>query len=78
MSFAAGFIVHHYLVVLFTLFALATLVVWFVRRPVGPEKAANWPVTEGTIQSVSRVPVKTSRDPNTVYVGDFSYNVNNE
>ena len=78
MSSATGFIVHHYLVVLFTVLALATLVTWFVRRPVGAEKAANWPVTEGTIQSVSRVYVKTSQDPDSVYVGDFSYYVNNE
>lgn len=78
MSPAVELIVHHYLIVLFTLCALAGLVVWFVRRPVGPEKAANWPVTEGTIQSLSRADYKTSEHPDSVYVGDFSYSVNNE
>jgi hypothetical protein len=43
-----------------------------------PEKAANWPVTEGTIQAVARVYYKTSENPDAIHVGDFSYSVNNE
>jgi len=78
MSSAVGLIVHHYLIVIFTLYALANLVVFLVRRPVRPEKAANWPVTEGTIQSVSKVVVNAGRNSSSVDVGDFSYNVNNE
>ena len=72
------FIVHHYLIVLLTLYALATLVFVLIRRPVRPEKAANWPVTEATIQSVGRVAVDAGRQSYSVDVGDFSYNVNDE
>jgi hypothetical protein len=78
MPSAVDLIVHHYLIVLFTLCALAGLVVYFVRRPVRPEKAANWPVTEGTIQSVTNVTFRTAERSDLTYVGDFSYNVNNE
>jgi hypothetical protein len=35
-------------------------------------------VSEGTIQAVNRVYVKTSQNPDSVYVGDFSYYVNDE
>jgi hypothetical protein len=72
------FILHHSLLVLFTLVTLAILVVWFVRRPVSPEEAANWPVIEGTIQLVTRVPVKNEEHFGSLHVGDFSYTVNNE
>lgn len=78
MSFAVELIVHHFLIVLIALWALAGLVVLVVRRPVSPEKAANWPVTEGTIQSVGRVVVNTGRSSYSIDIGDFSYIVNNE
>jgi len=78
MSSALGFIVHHYLIALFTLCVLAALVVFFVRRPVRPEKAANWPVTEGTIQSVGKVIVPGERNSPPTDVCDFSYIVNDE
>jgi hypothetical protein len=55
-----------------------SLVVWLVRRPVRPEKAANWPVTEGTIQSVGKVAVNAGRGSYQVDVGDFSYIVNDD
>ncbi len=70
--------VHHYLVVLVVFYALGSLVVSFVRRPVSPEKAANWPITEGTIQSVGKVVVKAGRRSTSLDVGDFSYNVKEE
>jgi hypothetical protein len=78
MSFAVELIVRHYLIVLLTLCALAALVVWFVRRPVRPEEAANWPVTEGTIQSLTSMHSRTSERTDLYYVGDFSYSVNND
>jgi hypothetical protein len=78
MSSAVEFAVHHYLIVLFTLYALAMLVVWLVRRPVRSEKAANWPVAEATIQSVGRVVVDAGRQSYSVDVGDFSYIVDDD
>jgi len=56
--------------------ALVTLGIWLLRRSISPEKAANWPVTDGTIQSVSRVAV--SRGSYSLDVGDFSYKVDGE
>jgi len=78
MSSALESIVHHYLLVLFILGALAGLVVYFVRRPVRPEEAANWPVTEGTIQSVTNITFRTAERSDLTYAGDFSYHVNDE
>ena len=78
MSSAVGLIVRHYPIVLLALCALGTVVVWFVRRPVPPEKAANWPLTQGTIQSVYNVVVRTAEHPDTLYVGEFTYIVNND
>jgi hypothetical protein len=54
----------------------ACLVAWFVRRRVSPEEAADWPVTEGTIQSVGIVPGGRSSPP--IDVCNFSYVVNDE
>jgi hypothetical protein len=78
MSSAVELIVRHYPIVLLALCVLAIFAVWFVHRPVPPEKAASWPVTEGTIQSVENVIVKTAEHPNSLYIGDFSYIVDNE
>lgn len=78
MSSAVEFIVHHYAIVLFILCMLACLVVYYVRRPVSPEKATNWPETEGTIQSVTNITFRTAERSDLTYVGDFSYSVNNE
>lgn len=78
MSSAVELVVHHYLIVFFALWALVVVVVSFVRRPVRAEKAANWPVAEGTIQSVGRVVVDAGRQSYSVDVGDFSYIVNDE
>ena len=66
------------IIALFILYAIVALVVSFIRRPVNAEKAANWPVTEGTIQSVGKVVVEAGRDSYSVDIGDFSYYVNNE
>jgi hypothetical protein len=78
MSSAVESAVHHYIIILFALCALGTLVVSFVRRPVSPEKAAKWPETEGTIQSIGKVVVNAGRSSYQVDVGDFSYIVNDE
>jgi hypothetical protein len=78
MSSGVELILRHYLIVLFALCALAGLVVYFVRRPVRPEEAANWPVAEGTIQSVTNVTFKTAERSDLAYVGDFSYSVNDD
>lgn len=78
MSFAVELIVHHFLIVLLSLCAIAGVVVWLLRRPGRPEKAANWPVTEGTIQSFTNVTFRTAERSDLTYVGDFSYSVSNE
>ncbi len=78
MSTALELITHHFQIVIFILIALVGIVIIWIRRPVSPEKAASWPVTEGTIESVSRVFVKAVRYSHPIDVGDFSYTVNNE
>lgn len=78
MSPLLELIVHHYLVVLFVIWVLATVVVSLVRAPQSAKKAANWPVTDGTIQSVGKVVVDAGRNSYSVDVGDFSYIVNDE
>lgn len=78
MSSVVGLIVHQYVIVLFALYVLAILVIFLVRRPVSPEKAASWPVTEGTIQSVGKVHVDAGRNSYSIDVGDFSYIVNDD
>jgi Protein of unknown function (DUF3592) len=64
--------------VILTLLALAAGLVSFVRQRVRRREAANWPVTEGTIQSVSKVVVSGGRSSDSVDIGDFSYTVNSE
>jgi hypothetical protein len=76
MSSAVELIGHHSLIVLSTLCALAVFVVFLVRRLVRPEEPANWPETEGTIQSVSKVSGGRSSPP--LDVADFSYTVKDE
>lgn len=78
MSSAVELVGHHYLIVLFTLFVLANLIVVVVRAPVRSKKAASWPVTEGTIQSVGKVVVDAGRNSYSVDIGDFSYKVDDE
>ena len=41
-------------------------------------KAQSWPLSEATIQSVSRVVVKAGRSSHPLDVGDFSYNISDE
>jgi hypothetical protein len=74
MHFSAGLI----LVLGVFAYTAVLLVVWLVRRPVSPEKAANWPVTEATIQSVGKVHVDAGRQSYSIDVGDFSYIVNDD
>jgi hypothetical protein len=78
MSAGVEWVVRHPLFGLLIPAALATLVISLVRRPVRPEKAANWPVTEATIQSVGKVVVDAGRSSYSVDVGDFSYKVKGE
>jgi hypothetical protein len=59
-------------------YLVVSLVVWYVRQPVRAKKAANWPVTEGKIQSIRRVFVDGGRQSYPVDVGDFSYTVSDE
>jgi len=64
------------LVVFILAILAACMVVWLVRRPAGPDRAADWPVTEGTIHSVGIVPGGRNSPP--VDVCDFSYVVKDE
>lgn len=76
------FIVHHFLIIALILWVIVMVVVSIVRGPVSPKKAANWPVTEATIQSVGTVVVNAGRSSYTrsytLDVGDFSYKVNDD
>jgi hypothetical protein len=71
-----GFLLQHWVIALWTLVVLAIVVASYLRRPVSPKKAANWPVAEATIQSVDRVGVHTGQ--RYIDVGEFSYTVNDE
>jgi hypothetical protein len=63
------------LAILIGFVAFVALVVWRSNRR---DASANWPVTEGTIQSVGQVVVNGGKTSYTVDVGDFSYKVNDE
>ena len=56
---------------------VGAIVLLYRRLPVSAAKAASWPETEGTIQSVNRVVVNAGRS-SSYDVGDFSYKVNDE
>jgi len=47
----------------------------FARRPVPAEKAAAWPVTEATIQTVRDM---SAENPDKYYLGDFTYTVSDD
>lgn len=64
-------------VLVVALLLLAIVVVFIVRRQVSAKKAANWPVSEATIQSV-RIAYFGKNTGNPIYVGDFSYAVEGE
>jgi len=68
--------------VLLALGALAALVIWIGWQVWSAgqlnRKAASWPLTQGTIQSVGSVVVHGGRTSYSVDVGDFSYTVNDE
>lgn len=69
---------HHYVIVLVTLFLLVNVVIFIARLPVSAKKAANWPSTEGTIQTMRVVYVPSGRATRPLDVGDFSYTVSDE
>lgn len=72
-------IAHHYIIVLVTIFLIANLVIFIARQPVSAKKAANWPITEATIQIVRVVYVPSSgRSTRPQDLGDFSYTVADE
>jgi|HubBroStandDraft_2_1064218.scaffolds.fasta_scaffold1080063_1 hypothetical protein len=64
-------------IVLLTLGAAVTLAVWLVWQHPHPDKTEQWPVTEGTIQSVGKVAVG-GRGSTPIDVGNFSYIVRDE
>lgn len=78
MFSALEFVGRHFLIVGFTLYLVIMIVIAIVRSPVSPKKAANWPTTEATIQSVGAVAVNSGRSSYTLVVGDFSYIVNDD
>jgi hypothetical protein len=77
MSSAVELVTQHYPIVLLTLCALAATVVALVRRRIRAG-AADWPVTEGTIQTVSPAPNRYEQIADSHHVGDFSYTVNDD
>ena len=64
--------------IVFAIFVIALFVLTYRRMPASARKAANWPETEGTIQSVNRVVVQEQYSSYVFDVGDFSYKVNDE
>jgi hypothetical protein len=78
MSSAVELAVHHYVAVLVTIFLLANVVIVIRRQPVSANKAASWPVTEATIQTMRVVYVPDGRATRPLDVGDFSYTVSDE
>lgn len=67
----------HVFVVLFLSVALIGLVSWLVWRSTRQDNTKQWPVTEGTIQTVRKVVFGGQNNP-PLDVGDFSYIVNDE
>lgn len=63
------------LIVLFALGGLAALVIWAVWQQIHPNRADQWPVTEGTIQSTGTEIIYAGRGSSEVPVCDFSYQV---
>jgi hypothetical protein len=63
-------------VVFFAVGAVAVFVLWLVRRRARTEIAADWPVTEATIQSLATVSGGRGNPP--IDVGNFSYVVNDD
>ena len=57
--------------------ALVALVVWLIWKPKRRNDTDQWPVAEGTIQSVGKV-IGSGRGSYPLDVGDFSYVVNDE
>src|ERR1019366_5015301 len=78
MSSAVELVMHHYVIVLVTLFPLVNVVIFIARLPVSAKKAANWPATEATIQTMRVVYVPSGRATRPLDVGDFSYTVSDE
>jgi hypothetical protein len=66
------------LAILVAFVAFTALVVWLAGRSNRRNESANWPVTDGTIQSVGQVTVSGGKASYTVDVGDFSYQINDE
>lgn len=65
-------------VVVIALGALVAFIIWIVWHNISPNRTEEWPVTEGTIQSVGTVVIHAGRNTRSVDVSDFSYNVNGE
>lgn len=75
---AVELVVHHYIIIILTIFLLANAVIFVARQPVSAKKAANWPVAEATIQGVRIVYVPAGRTNHPLDVGDFSYTVSDD
>ena len=78
MFSALEFLVRHFVLVGISLYVIVTVAIYFVRSPVSQKKAADWPTTEATIQSVGAVAVGSGRSYSRLVVGDFSYIVNDD
>ncbi len=63
------------LIALFFVGALAIIVVWIVWEQIHPNKMEQWPMAEGTIQSVNTEITYQGRGSTAHPVGDFSYRV---
>lgn len=66
------------LAIIVILGVLVALVVSLIRRGASQDENENWPVAEGTIQSVSTVVVSAGRSSYSVEVAVYSCNVKDE
>lgn len=64
-------------VLLVAMLLLGIVVAFIARRPVSAKRAANWPPAVGTIQTV-RIAYLGRNTGNPIYVGDFSYTVEDQ
>lgn len=73
MLSSVDFLIRHFAIIVLVLCGCVLSVIAIVRQPANPKKAANWPETEATIQSVGTVRVSAGRNSYSLDIGDFSY-----
>lgn len=61
------------------LYVIGHIAIMLVRQPVSAKQAANWPATEATIRSVTKVVISSGQYSSySVIAGDFTYIINDD